>query len=413
MLPARADVLVGALRAALEESGPAVLPVAEGSHGGSFDHGGSDDGGSGDSRPDDSEDARPDGRLPADGVPDDVVLVVRTSGSTGAPRGVLLSAAALRASADATAERLAGPGRWLLALPVDHIAGLQVLVRSVLAGTGPTVLPPGPFRADRFTSAVTAAVGTAPGGPWYTSLVPTQLVRLLDDAAGTAALRRFDAVLVGGAATAGSLLDRARDAGVRVVTTYGMTETCGGCVYDGRPLEGVDVRLDATGRVWLAGPVLAVGYRGRPDLDAETFTVDDSGRRWLRTGDLGRLAGGVLTVTGRADDVLVTGGVNVAPGPVEDLLTGLPGIREACVVGVPDAEWGQAVVAVLVVGPEGPPPLADLRRHVADRLGAAAAPRRVVVVPALPLRGPGKPDRRAAAALAATSAGAEGRTDPH
>ncbi|BDO43301.1 O-succinylbenzoic acid--CoA ligase [Cellulomonas sp. NTE-D12] len=392
---------MGALRAALEDDGPAVLPVAEGSDGG-----GSDDGG-----PDGTADTRSDGRLPEDGVPDDVVLVVRTSGSTGAPRGVLLSVTALRASADATAERLAGPGRWLLALPVDHIAGLQVLVRSVLAGTGPTVLPPGPFRADRFAAAVAAAVGTGPAGPWYTSLVPTQLVRLLDDAAGTAALRRFDAVLVGGAATAGSLLDRAREAGVRVVTTYGMTETCGGCVYDGRPLDGVDVRLDATGRVWLAGPVLAVGYRGRPHLDAETFTVDADGRRWLRTGDLGRLADGVLTVTGRADDVLVTGGVNVAPGPVEDLLTGLPGIREACVVGVPDAEWGQAVVAVLVVGPDGPPPLAELRRYVADRLGAAAAPRRVVVVPALPLRGPGKPDRRAAAALASTSAGAENRTD--
>lgn len=412
MLPARADVLVGALRAALEDDGPAVLPVAAGSDGG-----GSDGGSSGGGEPDGTDDARSDDRsddgLPEDGVPDDVVLVVRTSGSTGAPRGVLLPAAALRASADATAERLAGPGRWLLALPVDHIAGLQVLVRSVLAGTGPTVLPPGPFRADRFAAAVTSAVRTAPSGPWYTSLVPTQLVRLLDDSAGTAALHRFDAVLVGGAATAGSLLDRAREAGVRVVTTYGMTETCGGCVYDGHPLDGVDVRLDEAGRVWLTGPVLAVGYRGRADLDAETFTVDADGRRWLRTGDLGRLADGVLTVTGRADDVLVTGGVNVAPGPVEDLLTRLPGIREACVVGVPDAEWGQAVVAVLVVGPDGPPPLADLRRHVADRLGAAAAPRRIVVVPALPLRGPGKPDRRAAAALAAAPAGAADRADPH
>lgn len=410
MLPARADVLVRALRAALEEGGPAVLPVGDGSDAGRSGEGSSGDGGSGEGRSDD--DARSDDQAPERGVPDDVVLVVRTSGSTGTPRGVLLSAAALRASAEATAERLAGPGRWLLALPVDHIAGLQVVVRSVLAGTAPTVLPPGRFRADRFAAAVAAATATPAGGPWYTSLVPTQLVRLLEDAAATAALRRFDAVLVGGAATAGSLLDRAREAGVRVVTTYGMTETCGGCVYDGRPLDGVDARLDETGRVWLAGPVLAVGYRGRPDLDAEAFAVDDDGRRWLRTGDLGRLADGVLTVTGRADDVLVTGGVNVAPGPVEDLLTGLPGIREACVVGVPDAEWGQAVVAVLVVGPDGPPPLADLRRHVADRLGAAAAPRRVVVVPALPLRGPGKPDRRAAASLAATSAAAGNRTGP-
>lgn len=405
-LPARADVLVPALRAALEGNGPAVLPVPAGASAGEQGRGPVGD--------DTAQSTDPSGTRPvgpvADEVPADVALVVRTSGSTGTPRGVLLSAAALRASAAATADRLAGPGRWLLALPVDHIAGLQVLVRSVLARTEPAVLAPGPFRADRFATAVTAATSGG-SGPWYTSLVPTQLLRLLEDAAGTAALRRFDAVLVGGAAAAGTLLDRAREAGVAVVTTYGMTETCGGCVYDGRTLAGVDVRLDATGRVWLAGPVLADGYQGRPDLDDETFVVDRAGRRWLRTGDVGVLADGVLTVTGRADDVLVTGGVNVAPGPVEDVLTGLPGIREACVVGAPDDEWGQVLVAVVVVEPGGPPPLAQVRRLVADRLGSAAAPRRLVVVPALPVRGPGKPDRRAATALAAAAVAA-GTAEP-
>lgn len=382
-LPPRPDVLLPALRAALDGAGPAVLP------------------GPAAAGPGDASAVQ--ARLSAagtrdDGVPDGVALVVRTSGSTGEPRGVLLPSEALRASATATADRLAGPGRWLLALPVDHVAGLQVLVRSVLAGTEPVVLPPGPFRAERFTAAVAAATGA---GPWYVSLVPTQLVRLLDDPAATAALRRFDAVLVGGAAAAGPLLDRARDAGVAVVTTYGMTETCGGCVYDGRALDGVDVRLDGTGRIWLAGPVLAAGYRDRPDLDDEAFRTGADGRRWLRTGDVGRLEDGVLTVTGRADDVLVTGGVNVPPGPVEEVLVGLPGVLEACVVGVPDDEWGQALVAVLVVDAQGAPALSELRGRVADRLGAAAAPRDVVVVPALPLRGPGKPDRRAAAALAA------------
>lgn len=386
VLPPRADVLVPALRAALDDEGPAVLAVSSAA---TADENVVD-------RPTATGAEPP--TDPDGDVPDEVALVVRTSGSTGVPRGVMLSSSALRASASATADRLAGPGRWLLALPADHIAGLQVLIRSVLAGTEPTVLGPGHFRADRFAETVASAAGE---GPWYTSLVPTQLVRLLDDPTGTAALRRFDAVLVGGAAAAGTLLDRARDAGVAVVTTYGMSETCGGCVYDGRPLDGVDVRVDGTGRVWLAGPVLATGYRGRPDLDDEAFAVDDDGRRWLRTGDVGRVVDGVLTVTGRADDVLVTGGVNVPPGPVEELLVGMPGIREACVVGVPDEEWGQVVVAVLVVGPDGPPSLDDVRRHVADRLGVAAAPRRLVVVPALPLRGPGKPDRRVAAALAA------------
>lgn len=325
-------------------------------------------------------------------VPAGVAVVVRTSGSTGTPRDVLLSAAALRASAAATAHRLGGPADWLLALPVDHVAGLQVMVRALLAGRAVHRAPAGPFRAAAFA----AAAAALPRGRRYTSLVPTQLSRLLDDESGCAALRRFDAVLLGGSAIPAPLLARARAAGAPVVTTYGMTETCGGCVYDGRPLDGVRVRLD-DGRILLAGPVLADGYLDGPD----PFVTGSDGERWLRTADLGRLAGdGRLEVLGRVDDVVVTGGVNVAPGPVESLLVTLPGVREACVVGVPDDEWGQAVVAVLVVGPDGPPPLAQVRDVVADRLGPTAAPRRLVVVPALPARGPGKPDRRAAAALA-------------
>jgi o-succinylbenzoate---CoA ligase len=266
----------------------------------------------------------------------------------------------------------------------------------VLAGTRPAVLADGPFRPPAFVAATDALPDDLPR---YTSLVPTQLVRLLDDPAGTDALGRYDAVLVGGAAATPTLLARARAAQVRVVTTYGMTETCGGCVYDGRPLDGVEVTLDDLGRVLLGGPVLAEGYLGRPDLDAVAFVGHP---RRLRTQDLGHLVDGTLTVLGRADDVILSGGANVAPARVEAVLAELPGVAESCVVGVPDAEWGQSVVAVVVLRPgAGSPALDDVRRLVADRVGPTSAPRRLVVVPALPSRGPGKTDRSAVARLAA------------
>ena len=333
-------------------------------------------------------------------VPDDVAVVVRTSGSTGEPRDVMLTAAALRASARASADRLGGTGTWLLALPVAHVAGLQVLVRSLLAGTTPVRLPPGPFEAEGFTAAVQALAG-----PSYCSLVPTQLVRLLDDPAAARALASFAAVLVGGAGAPDDLLARAGAAGVRVVTTYGATETCGGAVYDGRPLDGVETTLTDDGQVMLAGPVLARGYLDRPDLDAQVLPVR-AGRRWFVTSDLGRTTDdGRLEVLGRADDVLVTGGVKVAPLAVERVLTSCPGVREALVVGVSDPHWGQAVTA-LVVPAEDRPTLDDLRARVSARLGAPAAPRHLVLVDTLPLLASGKPDRRAAAFLAARRTGA-------
>ncbi|HUX70385.1 MAG TPA: o-succinylbenzoate--CoA ligase [Cellulomonadaceae bacterium] len=335
-------------------------------------------------------------------VPDDVAVVLRTSGSTGASRAVMLGSRALRASAEATARALGATGggrtQWLLALPPVHVAGVQVVVRSVLAGTVPAVMDlSGGFRAASF--AATAATMT--GDRRHTSLVPTQLVRLLDDSDGVRALRSFDAVLLGGAATTTALLARARGAGIRAVTTYGMTETCGGCVYDGRPLDGVRVDLDDEGRILLGGPVLATGYLGRPDLDDEAF-VTRLGERWLRTSDLGTLDdAGRLRVTGRVDDVIISGGVKVSPAAVEHVLAEVDGVAEVCVVGLPDDEWGQSVTAVLVLRSGArAPTLATVRAAAAERLGAASAPRDVVVVGSLPLRGPGKPDRRAAAALA-------------
>jgi O-succinylbenzoic acid--CoA ligase len=330
---------------------------------------------------------------------DPTAVVVSTSGSTGVPKGALLPVSALRASAAATETRLGGPGRWLLALPARHVAGLQVLLRSVAAGTTPEMLDlRGGFDPAAFVAA-TARLADSPRR--YTSLVPTQLVRLLDEPSAHEALTSYDAVLVGGAATPQPVLERALAAGVRAVTTYGMSETCGGCVYDGRPLDGVRARTDDSGRVLLGGPVVARGYRGRPGLTRVVFPRS-GGLREFRTDDLGEVRpDGLLWLSGRADDVLVTGGLKVAPAAVEEALAALPGVRECIVVGVPDAEWGQLVTAVVVAAdPLRPPQLEDLRAPVLRTMGAEAVPRRLVVVDALPLRGPGKPDRVAAARLA-------------
>ena len=319
---------------------------------------------------------------PQEPLEDGADLVVVTSGSTGGGRGVLLPSAAVRASGEATLRRLGGPGTWLLALPVSAVAGLQVLCRSILGGTEPTVLAAG--------EPLAAAVARMPAGRRYTALVPTQLRRYLD--AEPAALRAFDAVLVGGAATDAGLLAHARDEGVAVVTTYGMTETAGGCVYDGEPLDGVRVRV-AEG-VELAGPVLALGYRLDPEGTSAAF---DSG--WFRTRDAGSLDdAGRLTVHGRLDDVVVTGGVNVAPQAVEGVLRQHPDVADAVVFGRPDDEWGQRVVAAVVPAPGAQPDLASLRPWVAERLGAPAAPRELHRIAAVPTLHTGKPDRRGVAA---------------
>ena len=310
-------------------------------------------------------------------------LVVVTSGSTGDGRAVLLPAASLEASAAATHARLGGPGSWLLALPVSAIAGLQVLCRSILSGIPPAVLEKGEPLAD--------AVRRMPAGRRYTALVPTQLRRFLDEEPD--GLRSLDAVLVGGAATDAGLLARAWREGVPVVTTYGMTETAGGCVYDGEPLDGVRVRV--TDGVELAGPTLALGYRLDPAATEAAFVGG-----WFRTRDAGALdADGRLTVTGRLDDVVITGGVNVAPAAVEAALREHPDVADAVVFGRPDPTWGQRVVAAVVPAPGATPELPTLRDWVADRLGRPAAPRQLHVLRAVPLLHTGKPDRRAVAAL--------------
>ena len=314
------------------------------------------------------------------GVAEGTAVVVATSGSTGVPKGVELSAGALLHSARASLARIgARPGeRWLCCLPATYIAGLQVLVRSLVSGTDPVL-------AERADAQTVAASGCA-----HVSLVPTQLKRLLDIDIPTnrdisAPLAGFRSVLLGGAAAPVDLLDAARTAQVPVVTTYGMTETCGGCVYDGIALDGVRIKIDdEDGRIWLAGPVLFSGYRGGPRVP------DD---QWLRTGDLGRMdSAGRLVVRGRADDVINTGGALVVPGEVAAALQTCPGVRDVAVLGQPDPEWGERVVAVVVPDPADPPTLELLRLHVKERLPRYAAPSRVVMVGAVPMLPSGKHD---------------------
>lgn len=320
-------------------------------------------------------------------IDDDVAVVVPTSGTTGTPKGAMLTAAALTASAHATHVRLGGPGRWLLALPAHHIGGLQVLVRSVIAGERPVAIPAG-FETHDLVSAV-AGMGA---GRRYVSLVSVQLDKALRDPAATGALASFDAVLIGGGPMPAGLAEKASAAGISVVRTYGMSETAGGCVYDGVPLDGVRVRLDGS-RILLGGPTLAKGYRNaaQPDPFAESG--------WFRTDDVGALDDGVLRVLGRVDDAVGTGGLTVMPPVVEAVLSRHPAVADCAVFGVADERLGQRVVAAVVLAAgASAPTVADLRAHVARELDVTAAPREVHVVDEVPRRGIGKVDRRALSA---------------
>ncbi|MDR0344785.1 MAG: AMP-binding protein [Nocardiopsaceae bacterium] len=386
--PSAGGQLLAALAAGLDGTGPAILPLDPGLPRARL--AALLDAFAPDAvvTPDGTRSRRPAGPGPGSqgGVPDATAVVIATSGSTGEPKGVRLTAGALLHSARASLARIGARtgGRWLCPLPVSHIAGLGVLVRSLAAGTDPVItgrLDPG--RADP------AALGCG-----YVSLVPTQLRRLL--AAG-ADLASFDAILLGGAAIPPGLLARARAAGARVITTYGMSETCGGCVYDGTPLTGVTARPGPDGLIRISGPVLFAGYHRQPELTGRVLAGDG-----FRTADLGRVeADGRLTVLGRADDMINTGGEKVAPAQVAAVLETCPGVAEAAVIGQPDPEWGQRVTAVVVPADSAAPPeLAVLRARVSEEIAGYAAPRSLVLTPALPLLPSGKPDPAALQALA-------------
>ncbi|MGA8048080.1 MAG: o-succinylbenzoate--CoA ligase [Dermatophilaceae bacterium] len=335
---------------------------------------------------------------------DEVVVEVATSGSTGTPKVARLTAGAITASARATLDVLGGPGRWLLATPTTHIAGIQVLVRSVLAGVRPVTVE-GRFTVTSFAAAV-AQLGEQRR---YAALVPTQVRRLLDRPEGRSALAGLDTVLVGGAAVPATLRAEAKDVGAHLVATYGMSETAGGCVYDGRPLPVTRMRIadpDAhgVGVIELSGATLALGYADRPAQSATAFRTEPDGSRWFRTDDLGSIDAGVLTVLGRRDDVINTGGLKVAPAVVEEAVsTAYPQLADRCVVvGLPDPLWGEAVTLVVAAAPA--PALEQVRARLRPLLPPTALPTRVETVERIPRLGPGKPDRRSVRALVSSRA---------
>lgn len=324
-----------------------------------------------------------------EGVAQNTAVVVSTSGSTGQPKQTMLSIDSLAASSMATAIKLKGEGQWLCTLPVHHIAGLQVLIRSLYAGTRPIAVD----LADGFdTEAFTNAAQEMTDPHRYVSLVPTQLHRLLDspDPNTLSVLRRFNAILLGGGPSHPDLLGTAAGEGLKVFTTYGMSETCGGCVYNGRPLPGVQVKLD-DGRIRLGGDVVANGYLNQPELTSQHFE-DDGETRWYLTDDLGEFDdNGALRVTGRIDDVVISGGLKISAASVRQAIESVEGVQSAFVIGIESPEWGHVVAAAVVGAPKTRQTVADVvRRDVA----AEAVPKVVRFVPGLPMLPTGKPDRQ-------------------
>ena len=376
-----------------------------------------------------------------------IALVVGTSGSTGTPKRTALTARALAASASAT-ERFFGSNsdaasQWLLALPAHYIAGAQVLARSVLAGTAPviarSVTEPVHFSPEVFLQAVERMSSARR----FISLVPTQLHKLLESADANPhlgaeiheALSSFTGILLGGAPASADLLAASTALGLNTVTTYGSAETAGGCVYSGSVLPGVRVELvpeegmpavpdtggkpAQVGRIWISGAHLASGYIGDAARTAEHFFSAADGTRWYRTDDYGLLSPAAapnsnkncseqrLQVLGRSDDVLISGGVKISARAVATVLEEHPAVREACVVGLPDARWGTAIAAAVTLVPsagaavaptENRPALNEelcalLRARCTEKLGAPAAPKQLSILPDFPLTSTGKPDR--------------------
>ena len=376
-----------------------------------------------------------------------IALVVGTSGSTGTPKRTALTARALAASAAAT-EQFFGSNsdaasQWLLALPAHYIAGAQVLARSVLAGTAPviarSVIEPVHFSPEVFLQAVERMSSARR----FISLVPTQLHKLLESADADShlgadiheALSSFTGILLGGAPASADLLAAATALGLNTVTTYGSAETAGGCVYSGSVLPGVRVELvpeegmpavpdtggkpAQVGRIWISGAHLASGYIGDAARTAEHFFSAADGTRWYRTDDYGLLSPAAapnsnkncseqrLQVLGRSDDVLISGGVKISARAVATVLEEHPAVREACVIGLPDARWGTAIAAAVTLVPsagaaatptENSPALNEelcalLRARCAEKLGAPAAPKQLSILPDFPLTSTSKPDR--------------------
>lgn len=335
-------------------------------------------------------------------APEGTALIIHTSGTTGSPKSVALSATALKASAEATAQRLGGHGQWVLGLPLSFIAGAQVLVRSVLAGTQPVVLGEGPFDAEQFAQAVDLLTG----GRKYSSLVPVQLARVVDaceknpDIARS--IQQLDAILIGGQALDSDLRERAQQCGLTIVHTYGSSETAGGCVYDGVPLEGVDVEVDSEDNtIAISGAVLADGYLGDDQRTADVFQIRN-GKKWYVSEDTGVIDKGILTVGGRRDRTIISGGIKINLDTLESLIHRKYRRVEAHAVYIPDMEWGsRPAVIVCGVEPDQHESLSDaIHNLIRSELGRAADPAVVRFIEVAPLLPSGKIDRHALTAFA-------------
>ena len=319
-------------------------------------------------------------------IDDNIALVVSTSGSTGKPKGAMLTPANLISSADATHQALGGEGQWLLAMPAAYIAGLQVLVRSMVAGVEPAYIDlTRGFNVAEFAERAEELATT--GERTYTALTPMQLAKATSTLRGIDALRTFTAVLVGGAATNPRLLESAAKLRINVVTTYGSSETSGGCVYNGSPIAGARVKI-VDGRIRLGGPMVARGYRNLDSPDLQNG--------WFRTSDAGSLIDDHLTVHGRIDNIIDSGGLKLHPEVLETFLLKVDGVTGACVVGKQDARFGERICAAYT----GSATVADIMDAFDDAEDAGEiarwqVPKEVKVVPALPQLGPGKVDRAA------------------
>lgn len=308
-------------------------------------------------------------------VSPDTALVLQTSGSTGYPKRVELSAGALRAAASASAARI-GSGQWLLSLPINYIAGAQILMRSIWSDTQPVVLTGG-ISPDSLAEAVSRMSESNR----YLSLVPTQLRRIWQHIQTAPALlttlREFECILVGGQQPDAKLVAELRQLGVPLVLSYGLTETAGGCVYDGIPLDGTSVRLDSVGVIEISGPQLAEGVGP-----------------WFRTADLGEISEGKLQVLGRVDRVINSGGLKIALDLVEQKTLDIPGVEDCCAVALEDSDWGQRI-GLLISGA----PKFDPRVWLRAELGVAAVPLRILNRAQIPRLDSGKTDYESARTL--------------
>ena len=342
------------------------------------------------------------GEEPLTVAPDGTALLIQTSGTSGKPKTVALSAAALKASAASAHARLGGPGQWLLALPLTYIAGMSVLVRSIESETEPVFMPSGPFDARTFLSSVEEMTGSRK----YTALVPVQLARVLDEAEesehAAQLLQSLDAILIGGQALEPELKERATQLRAKIVTTYGSSETAGGCVYDGVPLDGVALEIaEGSGEILISAPQLATEYVGDAERTAKTFQKRNE-VLWYHTGDAGILENGVLTVLGRLDRVITSGGLKIDLDAVEAVVRGIAGCSQAMVIHIPDSEWGVRPAVVIPSRDEDPELAALVYDEIVAELGRVAAPKSVCFIDEIPRLTSGKPDLLALTAYAAS-----------